>query len=155
MEREKTRLESKGYSFATRPDGGFFVFDPYGHRADLDSPDLAPFVKSNKEVFELSIKLNPNAQQKADQNVKSPDSGRSAGKTATNPTNLEQKFVNLARNSAEAEKDGLRYALRDEAVYSGMERAGVSDGTGVKEGLLQKSGFEKFEIRDYREGKKE
>lgn len=126
MEQEKTRLESKGYSFATRPDGGFFVFDPYGHRADLKSPDLASFVKTNKEVFDLSIKLNPNAQQKANQKINEPDSGR-GGKTATNPTNLEQKFVNLARNSVEVERGGLKYALRDEAVYSGMERAGISD----------------------------
>ena len=154
MEQEKTRLESKGYSFATRPDGGFFVFDPYGHRADLKSPDLASFVKTNKEIFDLSIKLNPNAQQKINQKVNEPDSGR-GGKTATNPTNLEQKFVNLARNSAEAERGGLKYALRDEVVYSRLEQTGVSDGVGVKEGLLQKSGFEEFEIRDYREGKKE
>lgn len=81
----------------------------------------------NRDIYKLSLHMNPAVQQKAEQKISTPDSGRSAGKTAVNPNNVEVKFLNLAKNSIEAEKGGLKYALRDEAVYSGMERAGVSD----------------------------
>ncbi len=154
LAQEEKRLESKGFSFATGPDGKIFVFDQYGHRADPKAPEFATFAQMNRDIFKMSVKIAPPKEQRRKEDVYGPENGR-GGKSATNPTNLEQKFVNLARNSTEAEKVGLKYALRDEAVYSGMEQRGVSDGTGVKEGLLQKSGFEKFEIRDYREGKKE
>lgn len=87
LEAERRRLEAAGYSFVTRPDGSFSAFDPKGREASLTNPDLIGFVKTNKEVFDLSVQLSPSAQQKSDQNVKSPDSGRSGGKTATNPTN--------------------------------------------------------------------
>lgn len=130
------------------------MFDQYGHKADPKAPEFAAIAQANRDIFKLSVKIAPPKEQKRDEDVYGPENGR-GGKSATNPTNLEQKFVNLAKNSTETENGGLKYALRDETVYSGMERAGVSDGTGVKEGLMKKSGFEEFEIRDYREGKKE
>lgn len=78
--------------------------------------------------------MNPTAQKKLEDNVTTADSGRSAGKTTNNPTNTEEKFLNLARNSKEAEKGGLKYALRDETIYSHLSQAGISEeGTGVKE----------------------
>lgn len=154
LAQEHKRLEAKGYSFASRQDGGFFVFDRYGHKADPKAPEFATFAQANLDVFKLSVKIAPPKERKRDEDIHSPENGR-GGKSATNPTNLEQKFVNLARNSTEAEKDGLKYALRDETVYSRLEQTGISDGTAVKEWLMKKSGFEEFEIRDYREGKKE
>lgn len=154
LNQERKRLEVKWYSFASRPDGGFFVFDQYGHKADPKAPEFATFAQTNRDIFKLSVKIAPPKEQKREEDIYGPENGR-GGKSAANPTNLEQKFVNLARNSTEAEKGGLKYALRDETVYSGMERTGASDGTGIKEGLMKKSGFEEFEIRDYREGKKE
>jgi hypothetical protein len=150
---ERRRLEDKGYSFAARPDGGgYFVFDPYGHKADPKAPEFAAFMKANAEVGNLSLKINPPPEKKRDDDIYGPENGR-WGKTATNPTNLEQKFVNLAKNAGEAEKWGLPYALRDETVYSRLEQSGISEWSGVKEWLLKKSGFEEFEIRDYREGR--
>lgn len=122
LNQERKKLEAKGYSFANRPDGGFFVFDQYGHKADPKAPEFATFAQTNRDIFKLSVKIAPPKEQKREEDVYGPENGR-GGKSATNPTNLEQKFVNLAKNSAEAEKGGLKYALRDETVYSRLEQA--------------------------------
>ena len=76
LQSERRRLEDRGYSFATRPDGGIFVFDPYGHKADPKAPEFAAFTKMNAEVAVLSLKVNPPPEKKRDDDIYGPENGR-------------------------------------------------------------------------------
>lgn len=76
LSQEHKRLEAKGYSFASRSDGGFFVFDRYGHKADPKAPEFATFAQANLDVFKLSVKIAPPKEQKRDEDIYGPENGR-------------------------------------------------------------------------------